>query len=254
VKRVYIIAEAGVNHNGDINIAKRLVDTAKEAGADIVKFQTFLADNLASKYAQKAEYQLHTTNKKEFGENTVLVTYHPVTLENQSSAEQFYNLLKVLESRTELHIIFTKTNSDTDGRIINRMIDAFVAKNNDRSIVYTSLGQTRYLSVLKYVSMVIGNSSSGIIEVPSFHIPTVDIGDRQRGRIASDSVVHCKTDAEGINHAFSKAMQKYFRESIKNIKNPYEGKSTSAEIVDIIKQYLQNGIDLKKKFYDLDIG
>lgn len=189
-----------------------------------------------------------------FGENTVLVTYHPVTLENQSSSEQFYNLLKVLESRTELHIIFTKTNSDTDGRIINRMIDAFVAKNNDRSIVYTSLGRTRYLSVLKYVSMVIGNSSSGIIEVPSFHIPTVDIGDRQRGRIASDSVIHCKTDAESINHAFSKAMQKDFRESIKNIKNPYEGKRTSAEILDIIKQYLQNGIDLKKKFYDLDIG
>lgn len=186
--------------------------------------------------------------------NTIMVTYHPVTLEEQSSAEQFQNLLNVLKNRKELNIIFTKANSDMDGRIINRMIDEFVAENKERSVAYVSLGQIRYLSALQYCSMVIGNSSSGIIEVPSFHIPTVDIGDRQRGRAASDSVIHCGTGAEDINNALCKAMQDDFRQSIKNAKNPYEGENTSSEIVGIIKHFLQDNIDLKKKFYDLDVG
>lgn len=189
-----------------------------------------------------------------FGENTVMVTYHPVTLEKQSCAEHFYNLLSVLKNRKELNIIFTKTNSDTDGRIINQMINDFVAENPNRSIAYTSLGQIRYLSALKYCSMVIGNSSSGIIEVPSFHIPTVDIGDRQKGRESSGSVIHCGTSVEDITNAICLAMQDAFRQSIKNVKNPYERENTSLEIVNIIKQFLQNGIDIKKKFYDLDMG
>ncbi len=188
------------------------------------------------------------------GENTIMVTYHPVTLEKESSAEQFCNLLRVLKSRKELNIIFTKTNSDADGRIINQMMDGFVAENKDRSMVCTSLGQIRYLSILKYCSVVIGNSSSGVIEVPSFHIPTVDVGDRQRGRVASDSVIHCGTGVEEITNALCKAMQEDFRHSIKNVKNPYERENTSLKIVDIIKHFLQDGIDIKKKFYDLNIG
>lgn len=188
------------------------------------------------------------------GINTIMVTYHPVTLEKESSAEQFDNLLRVLESRTDWNIIFTKTNSDTDGRIINQMIDRFVAKNKGRSIAYTSLGQVRYLSVLKYCSMVVGNSSSGIIEVPSFHIPTVDIGDRQKGRVASGSIIHCGTSVESIDNALCKAMQEEFRENIKKERNPYEGDNTSAEIVSTMKHFLQKRIDIKKKFYDLSIG
>ena len=190
----------------------------------------------------------------QIGGNTVMVTYHPVTLENRSSVEQFRNLLNVLKSKTELDMIFTKANSDTDGRIINQMIDDFVAENRGRSVAHTSLGQIRYLSLLKYCSMVIGNSSSGIIEVPSFHIPTVDIGDRQRGRVASGSVIHCGTGVDDINNALCKAMQADFRQSIKNVKNPYEGENTSSGIVSIIKQHLQDGINIKKKFYDLDLG
>lgn len=188
------------------------------------------------------------------GINTIMVTYHPVTLEKESSAEQFDNLLRVLESRADWNIIFTKTNSDTDGRIINQMIDRFVAKNKGRSIAHTSLGQVRYLSVLKYCSMVVGNSSSGIIEVPSFHIPTVDIGDRQKGRVASGSIIHCGTSVESIDNALCKAMQEEFRENIKKERNPYEGDNTSAEIVSTMKHFLQKRIDIKKKFYDLSIG
>lgn len=185
------------------------------------------------------------------GKNTMMVTYHPVTLERESSAGQFENLLRVLESREDWNIIFTKSNSDTDGRIINQMIDRFVANHRKRSIAHTSLGQVRYLSALKYCSMVIGNSSSGIVEVPSFHIPTVDIGDRQRGRIASGSVIHCETGIEDIENAVDKAMQEEFRQLIKNEKNPYEGNNTSSEIFSIVKYFLKNGIDIKKKFYDL---
>lgn len=186
-----------------------------------------------------------------FNENTLMVTYHPVTLEKESSAQQFGNLLYVLENRPEWNIIFTKANSDTDGRIINQMIDRFVAEHKNRSIAYMSLGQIRYLSALKYCSMVIGNSSSGIIEVPSFHIPTVDIGDRQRGRAASGSVIHCETDVEDIDYAIRQAVRDDFRQNIKNEKNPYEGENTSLKIVNIIKRFLRDGIDIKKKFYDL---
>ena len=187
-------------------------------------------------------------------ENTALVTYHPVTLEKESSAEQFGNLLRVLESRAEWNIIFTKANSDTDGRIINQMIDEFVAGHKDRSRAYTSLGQIRYLSAVRYCSMVIGNSSSGIVEVPSFHIPTVDIGDRQRGRISSGSVVHCGTSVEEISNAMDKAMQADFRQCIKHERNPYERENTSVEIVSTIKRFLRDGIDIKKRFHDLHIG
>ncbi len=190
----------------------------------------------------------------EFSDNTVMVTYHPVTLEKQSNAETFHNLLSVLKRRTEWNIIFTKANSDADGRIINQMIDDFVADNRDRSVAYTSLGQVRYLSALKYCSVVAGNSSSGIVEVPSFNIPTVDIGNRQRGRIASGSVIHCGTGVEDIERALCRAMQNEFRQSITKVKNPYEGENTSSQIVNIIKHYLQDGIDIKKKFYDLDVA
>lgn len=189
-----------------------------------------------------------------FGENTIMVTYHPVTLEKESSAEKFGNLLHVLAKKIGWNIIFTKANSDTDGRIINQMIDRFVAEHKDRCIAYTSLGRVRYLSVLKYCSVVIGNSSSGIIEVPSFHIPTVNIGDRQKGRVASGSVIHCGTSVESIDDALDKAMQDDFRKRIKSERNPYESKNTSSEIVRVIKYFLQNGIDMKKKFYDLSIG
>lgn len=183
---------------------------------------------------------------------TVMVTYHPVTLESHSATEQFGNLLAVLEKRKELRIIFTKANSDADGRVVSRMIDDFVRDNGERSVAFTSLGQVRYFSALKYCDLVIGNSSSGILEAPSFHIPTVDIGNRQRGRIAAASVIHCDTDSRNIDNAIDKALTQEFRDSIKDLKSPYEGENTSTEIVRQIKCFLSEGIDLRKKFYDIN--
>ena len=122
---------------------------------------------------------------------TIMVTYHPVTLESASAQKQFEEILDVIDRHKEISVIFTKANADTDGRIINEMIDEYVNLNKDRCRGYTSLGQKKYLSVLQFCDAVVGNSSSGIIEVPSFKIPTVNIGDRQRGRVRAESVIDC---------------------------------------------------------------
>lgn len=182
-----------------------------------------------------------------------IVTYHPVTLDKSSSQDQIKNLLDAIKEISGLRFIFTKGNSDADGRVINEMIDSFVSENsNCKSFV--SLGLTRYLSAIKYAEVVIGNSSSGIIEVPSFHIPTINIGDRQRGRLQSKSVINCNTDVESITKAMKLARTNSFKEKITNIINPYEKESTSTTIVEIlVNKLLHSDIDIKKKFYDIDI-
>ena len=132
------------------------------------------------------------------GDKSLEITYHPVTLEDSTAEEQIQNLLDCLDEIPEYKIIFTLPNSDTDGRIIIKKINDYVAANPNRAIAFPSLGLRRYLSTLKYVSAVVGNSSSGIIEVPSFGIPTLNIGDRQKGRVAALSVYNYGTSKEEI--------------------------------------------------------
>lgn len=188
-----------------------------------------------------------------FSEPTVMVTYHPVTLEMLTAREQFADILSVIDSHKEISVIFTKANADTDGRIINQMIDEYVRENSDRCAVYTSLGQRRYLSALQYVDAVLGNSSSGLVEVPSFHIPTINIGDRQRGRVCAESVIHCRNTVREIEEALQTALSEEFRKKLKDMDNPYEKEGTSDKIVEIIGNVLDNGIDMKKTFYDIDM-
>lgn len=188
----------------------------------------------------------------QFRKPTIMVTYHPVTLEGMTSEKQFNDLLQVLDLHKEVLVIFTKANSDTDGRIINRMIDDFVAQNKERCRAYTSLGQVKYLSSLQYCAAVVGNSSSGIIEAPSFGIPTVNIGDRQKGRICAESVISCGNSIEEMNAALNKALSWEIREKARDVQNPYEGKNTSDRIVNVISRALNEGINLKKVFYDLE--
>ena len=130
------------------------------------------------------------------------------------------------------------------------MIDDYVEKNHTRCAAFTSLGQLRYLSALQFCDAVAGNSSSGIIEVPSFGIPTVDIGDRQRGRVSAESVIHCRNEEADIERALAQALSSEFRSQIRDMKNPYEGSHTSQRIVEVIEEALNRGIELKKKFYD----
>jgi len=181
-----------------------------------------------------------------------LTTFHPVTLENSTSKVQFEELLSAIDEIDNLKVIFTKANSDTDGKIINSLIDECVKNNSDRAVAFTSMGVTKYLSAMKCCSFVLGNSSSGIVEVPSFKIPTINVGDRQKGRIQAKSIINCEPDKDSIKFAIKKALSKEFVKSISNVKNPYEGNNTSESIINILKGFLFNDkIDLKKKFYDL---
>lgn len=185
-----------------------------------------------------------------FGDKSLLVTFHPVTLETCTAREQCDNLLEVLARHPEYRILFTLPNSDTDGRVIIDCIKDFVAKNEDRAIAFKSLGKLRYLSALKYVSAAIGNSSSGILEVPSFGIPTLDIGDRQKGRIAAKSVVHCGTSTEEIEQGFRLIFSEAIQSASKLRSNPYEKEGTTDMIVSQLKTYpLENLI--QKSFYNL---
>lgn len=182
-----------------------------------------------------------------------VITFHPVTLDNNKSKEQVKALLDACQKYKNMKFLFTKANADADGRIINQMIDDFVAKN-DNAIAFTSLGTTKYLSTLKYGTMVIGNSSSGLIEAPSFGIPTINIGDRQRGRIQADSVINCEPLQKDIEKAIDYALSKKVQEISKRAVNPYGDGNTSDKIIRIIKDYLLNSkIDLKKTFYDCEV-
>ena len=189
-----------------------------------------------------------------FHNPTIMVTYHPVTLEEENTEECFRNILQVISEFKDLSVIFTKANSDTNGRVINSMIDDFVSSNKERCACYTSLGQLRYLSALQYCDVVLGNSSSGIIEVPSFGIPTVNIGDRQLGRVRAKSVIDCGNEKREIEAALKKALSEDFKNEVKSIANPYEGIHTSATIVRVISESLDKGIIIKKKFYDLRVA
>lgn len=187
-----------------------------------------------------------------FTRRTIMVTYHPVTLENMASGEQFANLLAVIDRHEDIFVIFTKANADTDGRIINRMIDEYVAQNTGRCRVFTSLGQLRYLSALQFCTAVVGNSSSGIVEAPSFGIPTVDIGDRQKGRASSESVIHCGSSTENIENALKLALSEEFRKTAKRAGNICEKPGTSDAIIRVIRDSLDKGINIKKEFYDME--
>jgi GDP/UDP-N,N'-diacetylbacillosamine 2-epimerase (hydrolysing) len=181
----------------------------------------------------------------------VMVTFHPVTLENNTAGEQFENLLAALEQHKEYHIIFTKANADTDGRIINQKIDQYVEWNHNRAIAFVSLGMIRYLSALQYCEMVIGNSSSGITEAPSFHVPTINIGNRQSGRIRAESVIDCGNRVEEISAAIEKAKRLKSEGMLQNMENPYERSGTSENIYSEIKKYLFQHETIEKKFYDI---
>lgn len=186
------------------------------------------------------------------GKAAVLVTFHPVTLEKKTAQKQFQHLLAALDQFSSLKIIFTKANADTDGRVINKMIDEYVGQNPKRACAFTSMGQLRYLSAMKHVQAVIGNSSSGIIEAPSLRVPTVNVGDRQKGRIRAKSVIDCKPTQKSITEGLRKAMSSDFRRKTLKTVNPYEKIKTAQKIVQTIKEYNLNKI-LKKEFYDLSV-
>lgn len=185
-----------------------------------------------------------------FVDKNLMVTYHPVTLEDETSQEQFNELLDCLNKLNDTNIIFTFCNSDTNGRIINSMIHAFVEKTPSNTKAFTSMGQLNYLSTLQFVDGVIGNSSSGLAEAPTFKVGTVNIGDRQNGRLKADSVIDCNPDQKSIMKAIEKLYSKDFQKKLINVQNPYgSGHATEKNIDVLINQSIPKG--LKKEFYNL---
>lgn len=181
-----------------------------------------------------------------------LVTYHPETLSDRLVEKDISSLIKALEIwiHKDNNVIITKANADAGGQIINAAIDDF-SKENTAVFACESLGTTQYLSAMKHCRMVIGNSSSGIVEAPSFHIPTINIGDRQKGRLMADSIINCEPEFDSIIKAIRRADADDFRSKLTKTVNPYGDGETSQKIVEIIKErFASESISIVKTFYD----
>lgn len=199
------------------------------------------------KLLNKADFEVSILRKLDT--ISIIITFHPVTMENATAEIQFKNLLTALDKLKDTTLIFTKPNSDKGGAAIIKMIDSYVAKNPKKALSFTSLGQLRYLSALQHVDFVIGNSSSGILEVPYFNIPTINIGDRQKGRVAPESVIHCEPNSIAISKAIDKARDSKFIKKIKNQEALFGNGTATKKIIEQLIKF--NNLNLKKSFYDL---
>ena len=185
----------------------------------------------------------------QLGAKSLLITFHPVTLETSTAEDQMAELLAALAKLKDTQLIFTMPNADTDGRALIKMVEQFVVQHpNARA--YTSLGQLRYLSCMAQVDGVVGNSSSGLAEAPSFKKGTINIGDRQRGRLQATSVINCEPMRQSIEVALKELYTADFQASLSQVQNPYGDGGASEHVVERIKHCAIDGLT-KKSFYDL---
>jgi GDP/UDP-N,N'-diacetylbacillosamine 2-epimerase (hydrolysing) len=186
------------------------------------------------------------------GEKYALITFHPATLEKTAAGAQFSEILAALDGMPDLKLVFTKANADSGGRAINALIDEFVARRPSRGLCYDNMGQILYLSAMKHCALVIGNSSSGIIEAPSLRVPTVNIGSRQKGRVQARSIINCAPLRGEVSEAIRKSLDPTFLRSLVGIANPYGDGSTSQKILALVKDALSTeGLDVTKSFLTL---
>ncbi|RLL85237.1 UDP-N-acetylglucosamine 2-epimerase [Petrotoga sp. Shatin.DS.tank11.9.2.9.3] len=194
--------------------------------------------------------QIEETLNFKFGDKNILFTYHPTTLNTDQLEEEIEEIFKALEKLIKIgyKIIITKSNADEGGRFINQFIDKFSVKQKDKVFVSTNFGTLKYLSIMSYVDFVLGNSSSGIVEAPSLKVPTINIGERQKGRVRGNSIIDVSPSEEEILRAVSIAQNM----DRKKINNPYDQGGATQKIYDILKDYLENNkINIKKEFYDI---
>jgi GDP/UDP-N,N'-diacetylbacillosamine 2-epimerase (hydrolysing) len=208
-------------------------------GIDNIKRLKLLSKNA---FEESIHFKLNKKN--------LLVTFHPVTLEENTTEDQTRALLEALNRLDDTHFIFTKPNADTDSRVIIRLIDDFVEEHSQKAVSFISLGQLRYLSALQYVDGVVGNSSSGLAEAPSFKIGTVNIGDRQAGRLKASSIIDCVPDEKSINHALKELYSAPFQDKLKIVENPYGNGGASQKIKEVLRTHDLDDI-LKKRFYSI---
>lgn len=212
-----------------------------EVGLDNLQRMTLLSQ-------EEFELSIDRTLKSK----NLLITYHPETTQTiEEIKADFEQIIDALDAIEDTLLIFTKANADVGGRLINKMIDDYVVINSDKAIVFTSLGQLRYLSALQYVDAVVGNSSSGIVEAPSFQVATINIGDRQKGRVRAQSTLDVNVCKNEIEQALRVSSSKEFKELLTTIVNPYGEGNSSKKVVEVLKTVeLKN---LKSKlFYDID--
>lgn len=188
--------------------------------------------------------------KIKFANRNLLITLHSETLNTEKNISNINNLIGAINSLDNTNIFFTLANPDVGGNIINKIINKYVLQNREKSYVFKSLGQKNYLSLLKYVDVVIGNSSSGIIEVPSFKKASINLGNRQSGRLQAKSIINCDNQKKDILKAINRVYSKNFQKKLKNIVNPYGDGNASKKIVKILKEKNMKDIIIKK-FYDL---
>jgi GDP/UDP-N,N'-diacetylbacillosamine 2-epimerase (hydrolysing) len=194
---------------------------------------------------------LETSLDFKFGLKNLMITFHPVTLEGNSSTRQMEELLVALDELTNTHLIFTMPNADTGGRVISQMLQEFVSTHSN-SRLYASLGHLRYLSCMKYVDGVVGNSSSGLTEAPSMGVGTVNIGDRQKGRLSATSVINCQPNLRSIREALKGLYDLSFQSSLSGTINPYGNGGASQKIVEVLRSHSLDNL-LKKTFFDVSI-
>ena len=223
----------------------------RQMGENTENIFTYGAPGLDNVYRLKLPgiEELSKELKIDFGKKVAVITYHPVTLENHLAEQHMRNILSVLSER-DLTLVFTYANADTGGRVINLMISDFV-KSRSNAYAFTNLGRLKYLGLLNIADVMIGNSSSGIIEAPSFKLPVVNVGDRQRGRVKSSNIIDCGVEQKEIALALDQALNNGFRESLENLNNPYGKGDTSSKIVATLKSIRLDGELIKKKFKDL---
>ena len=185
-----------------------------------------------------------------FGKKNLLITYHPVTLENKTSQQDFKSLLDVLSEIKDIYLIFTMPNADSDGRVIKKMINDFVFNQSERSISFTSMGSLNYLSTLQYIDGVVGNSSSGLAEAPTFKIGTINIGDRQKGRLKAESIIDCEPTKKSIKLAIDKLYGHKFQKDLHSVQNLYGDGDAIEKIMSILSNK-PIPEDMKKDFYNL---
>ena len=202
-------------------------------GVDTIKKTKFLNKN-----------QLQNKYKFNFKNKNLLVTYHPVTLSHNSGVNEFKKLLKILSKMKDTYLLFTSPNSDTDNKKITNMIKSFKKKNKNNSKIFHSLGRTDYFSILKNVDAVIGNSSSGLLEAPTLKTATINIGDRQKGKVMNLNIFNSDYRLISINKSYKKIKSKYFEKGYKNFDNVYHPNISLSKVVNIIKNIANN----KNKF------
>lgn len=210
-----------------------------------IGLDNFRSLKLLSKEELEDELKIH------FSKYNYLVSFHPETLSDTPIEEQLRRLLSAIHDQDNSFFIFTKANADTHGRIINHMIEEYVNNNPSGAVLFSSLGSLRYLSLMKQVTAVVGNSSSGILEAPSAPTATINIGERQKGRIQAASVINCKTTLEDISQAFNKITSEMFQRQVKQTYNPYGDGTASEKIIQVLRS-IQLADLHKKSFYDIE--